>query len=37
MLEDPKFGVEGPTLPKGETLMYQTFVDDIALHLKGME
>jgi len=37
MLEDPKFGVEGPTLPKGGTLRAQTFADDIALYLKGME
>jgi hypothetical protein len=37
MLEDPKFGVKGLTLPKGGTLRDQTFANDIALYLNGME
>jgi hypothetical protein len=35
MLEDPKHGIEGLTLPKGGNIKDQTFVDDTALYLKG--
>lgn len=35
MLEDPKHGIEGLTLPKGGSIRDQTFVDDTALYLKG--
>ncbi len=33
MIEDPKYGVEGLTLPKGGCVRDQTFADDIALYL----
>jgi len=35
MLDDPKHGVEGLSLPKGGRIRDQTFADDIALYLKG--
>ncbi len=35
MLADPKLGVEGLALPRGGLIRDQTFVDDIALYLKG--
>jgi len=36
MLADPKYGVEGLSLPKGGFIRDQTFVDDTALYLKGI-
>jgi len=35
MLADPKYGVEGLSLPKGGLIRDQTFADDMALYLKG--
>jgi hypothetical protein len=35
MLEDPKYTIEGMTLPRGGNIRDQTFADDIALYLKG--
>jgi len=35
MIEDPNYGVEGLTLPKGGYVRDQTFVDDTALYLQG--
>ncbi len=35
MLDDPKHEIEGLHLPKGGCVRDQTFVDDIALYLKG--
>jgi hypothetical protein len=35
MLEDPRHGIEGLTLPKGGSIKDQTFADDTALYLKG--
>ncbi len=35
MLADPKYEVEGLTLPKGGLIRDQTFADDTAIHLKG--
>jgi hypothetical protein len=35
MIEDPNYGVEGLTLPKGGCVRDQTFVDDTALYLQG--
>jgi len=35
MLADPKYGVEGLSLPKGGLIRDQTFADDTALYLKG--
>jgi hypothetical protein len=35
MLEDPKYAIEGLTLPRGGRIRDQTFADDIALYLKG--
>jgi hypothetical protein len=35
MLDDPKFGVEGLTLPRGGLLRDQTFADDTTLYLQG--
>jgi hypothetical protein len=36
MLDDPRFGVEGPTLPGGREIRDQTFANDTALYLQGM-
>jgi hypothetical protein len=36
MLEDPKHGIEGLTLPKGGYVQNQTFVDNTAIYLKGL-
>jgi hypothetical protein len=33
MLDDPRFGVEGLTLPRGREIRDQTFADDTALYL----
>ncbi len=35
MLDDPRFGVEGLTLPGGRKVTDQTFADDTALYLRG--
>jgi hypothetical protein len=35
MLDDPRFGVEGLTLPGGRKVRDQTFADDTALYLQG--
>jgi hypothetical protein len=35
MLDDPRFGVEGLTLPGGGKVTDQTFADDTALYLRG--
>jgi hypothetical protein len=35
MLDDPRFGVEGLTLPGGKKIKDQTFADDMALYLQG--
>jgi len=35
MLADPKYGVEGLTLPRGGLIRDQTFADDTALYLQG--
>jgi len=35
MLADPKYGVEGLSLPKGGLIRDQTFANDTALYLKG--
>jgi hypothetical protein len=35
MLADPKYEVEGLTLPKGGLIRDQTFADDTTIHLKG--
>jgi hypothetical protein len=35
MLDDPRFGVEGLTLPGGRKIRDQTFADDTALYLQG--
>ncbi len=35
MLEDPRHGIEGLTLPKGGSIRDQTFADDTALYFKG--
>ncbi len=35
MLADPKHGVEGLSLPKGNLIRDQTFADDTTLYLKG--
>ncbi len=37
MLDDKKYKVDGLTLPKGSYIWDQTFVDDIALYLKGTQ
>jgi hypothetical protein len=36
-LDDSKHKVEGLTLPKGGCVWDQTFVDDTALYLKGIQ
>jgi hypothetical protein len=33
MLDDPRFGVEGLTLPGGKKIKDQTFTDNTALYL----
>jgi hypothetical protein len=33
MLADPKYGVEGLSLPRGGLIRDQTFADDTALYL----
>jgi hypothetical protein len=35
MLGDPKYGVEGLSLPRGGLIRDQTFADDTALYLQG--
>jgi hypothetical protein len=35
MLADPKYGVEGLSLPRGGLIRDQTFADDTALYLQG--
>jgi hypothetical protein len=35
MLDDPRFGVEGMTLPGGRKIRDQTFADDTALYFQG--
>jgi hypothetical protein len=35
MLDDPRFGVEGLTLPGGKKIRDQTFANDTALYLQG--
>jgi len=35
MLDDPRFGVEGLTLPGGRKIRDQTFADDTAVYLQG--
>ncbi len=35
MLDDPRFGVEGLTLPGGKKIRDQTFADDTTLYLQG--
>jgi hypothetical protein len=35
MLDNPRFGVEGLTLPGGKKIRDQTFADDTALYLQG--
>ncbi len=35
MLEDPRYAIEGLTLPRRGRIRDQTFADDIALYLKG--
>lgn len=35
MLDDPKYGIEGLTLPRGGLVRDQTFADDTALYPKG--
>lgn len=35
MLDDPKYGVEGLSLPRGGLVRDQTFVDDTTLYLRG--
>jgi hypothetical protein len=35
MLEDPRYVIEGLTLPRGGNIRDQTFVDDTTLYLKG--
>jgi len=35
MMADPKYGVEGPSLPRGGLIRDQTFADDTALYLQG--
>jgi len=35
MMADPKYGVEGLSLPKGGFIRDQTFTNDTALYLKG--
>jgi hypothetical protein len=37
MLDDPRYGVEGLSLPRGGCIRDQTFVNDIALYLKGVQ
>jgi hypothetical protein len=37
MLDDTKYKVEGPTLPKGGCIRDQTFADDTALYFKGTQ
>jgi hypothetical protein len=34
-MADPKYGVEGLSLPRGGLIRDQTFADDTALYLKG--
>ncbi len=35
MMADPKYGVEGLSLPRGGLIRDQTFADDTALYLQG--
>jgi hypothetical protein len=35
MMADPKYRVEGLSLPRGSLIRDQTFVDDTALYLRG--
>jgi len=35
MLEDPRYAIEGLTLPRGGSIKDQTFADDTILYLKG--
>ncbi len=35
MLNDPRFGIEGLTFPRGGCVKDQTFADDIALYIQG--
>jgi hypothetical protein len=35
MLDDPRYAIKGPNLPRGGRIRDQTFADDTALYLKG--
>jgi hypothetical protein len=35
MLEDPRYAIEGLTLPRGGRIRDQTFADNTAMYLKG--
>jgi hypothetical protein len=37
MMEDPKYRVEGLSLPKGDCIRDQTFADDTAVYLRGAQ